>query len=77
MDFDYIEVKFLFNIVELLTLKRPFYVSGQFCQSIFCRKPGNMLCFDSEVDLHSLKLDNRAFSSRGTDAKHVEYSTNI
>ena len=43
---------------ELLTLKysRSFVVSGQFCQYDSCtvvEKPGNTLCFDSEVDRHS------------------------
>ena len=40
-----------------------FVVSGQFWPYIYCRKPRNRLCFDSEVDLRSFKLGNRAFSS--------------
>ena len=54
---------FFFNKVELLILRQSFVVSAQFCQHFSCRKPGKTLCFDSEVDLHLLKLGNRTFFS--------------
>jgi len=39
----------------------PFLVNS--VATFLVEKPGNTVCFDSEVDMHSLSLGNLAFSS--------------